>query len=172
MCEVNAMIAISSLLSYGAQASNANQQESSQNKLFEANKVIADEAATSGYGSLATKNLQEQEAAGQKIGEATRKARLATGEASARAGALGASGGSLDALFSDYERQRVGYESAVLRQTEVDRLSYVEQAKGIQSNQASNILSAQPGYVAKPNILQFGADAYTDILLNEAAALK
>ena len=124
-----------------------------QQRMYQQNKEIADQAAVGKYQGLATRTYQEREAAALDIMNASRAAREAMATARVSAGEAGVSGASRDALLQDFERRQFEYTYGRQRSQDFSEQNLEEQKKGIRSQQQGRVLSMLPKPVERPSFL-------------------
>lgn len=126
-----------------------------QQKMYDQNKKIADQAATDQYQGLGTRTYQEREAAALDIMNASRAAREAMSTARVSAGEAGVAGASTDALLQDFERRQFEYTYGRSRSQDFREASIEDNKKAIRSQQQGRVLAMLPKPQEKPNY--FGA---------------
>ena len=131
----------------------ASAQADYQQKMYDQNKKIADQAATDQYQGLGTRTYQEREAAALDIMNASRAAREAMSTARVSAGEAGVAGASTDALLQDFERRQFDYTYGRSRSQDFREASIEDQKKAIRSQQQGRVLSMLPKPVEKPSFL-------------------
>jgi hypothetical protein len=106
---MTAISAAQAIAGFIGQQQMASAQADYQQKMYDQNKKIADQAATDQYQGLGTRTYQEREAAALDIMNASRAAREAMSTARVSAGEAGVAGASTDALLQDFERRQFEY---------------------------------------------------------------
>jgi hypothetical protein len=131
----------------------ASAQADYQQKMYDQNKKIADQAATDQYQGLGTRTYQEREAAALDIMNASRAAREAMSTARVSAGEAGVAGSSTDALLQDFERRQFEYTYGRSRSQDFREASIEDQKKAIRSQRQGRVLAMLPKPIEKPSFL-------------------
>ena len=125
--------AIQAAASYMGQMQQATAMADYQQRMYQQNKEIADQAARDQYQGLGTRISQGREAAALDIMNASRAAREAMATARVSSGEAGVSGASTDALLQDFERRQFEYTYGRQRSQDFREQAFEEQKKGIRS---------------------------------------
>jgi hypothetical protein len=134
---------------------NAKATNKYQQQVYSENARLATEAANMQYDALGARQVQETLAATQSVTEVHRQALEAKGRVRTSAADAGVSGASVDALYSDFERQELDYQTASKRNQAFRDEQFDLERKAVRSGLQSRIASAQPSPVTVPS--WFGA---------------
>tara|TARA_R100000808_G_scaffold1949_2_gene8186 strand:+ start:4872 stop:5486 length:615 start_codon:yes stop_codon:yes gene_type:complete len=148
-----AISALQSAVQFFGQQQQASAMADYQQRMYQQNKEIADQAAVDQYQGLGTRTYQEREAAALDIMNASRAAREAMSTARVSAGEAGVSGASADALLQDFERRQFEYTYGRSRSQDFREQAFEDQKKGIRSQQQGRVLSMLPKPVERPSFL-------------------
>jgi len=124
-----------------------------QQKMYDANKKIAGQAAVDKYQGLGTMTYEDREAAALDIMNASRAAREAMATGRVSAGEAGVSGISADAQLLDFERRQMEYVYGRGRSQEFRESALEAQKKGVRSEQQGRTLAYLPKPVEKPSFV-------------------
>ncbi len=150
---MTAMTAAQTAAQFIGQQQQASAMADYQQRMYQQNKEIADQAAVDQYQGLGTRTYQEREAAALDIMNASRAAREAMATARVSSGEAGVSGASTDALLQDFERRQFEYTYGRQRSQDFREQAFEEQKKGIRSQQQGRVLSMLPKPVERPSFL-------------------
>lgn len=161
------------IVSYTAQASAANAQSAYQEKMYAANKGIAEQSMLSQYTDIARRQQEEQKKAAQEMSIISRQADQARATARTSAIESGVAGLSIDSLMDDYYRK----ESEFLVNTQDQlrgTLFQLERSKeAVRAETQGRVLGMTPQPVAGPSAVGMGlqlagnaAGLYSDVYLN------
>ena len=148
-----ALNAVQTAAQFIGQQQQASAMADYQQRMYQQNKEIADQAARDQYQGLGTRTYQEREAAALDIMNASRAAREAMATARVSSGEAGVSGASTDALLQDFERRQFEYTYGRQRSQDFREQAFEEQKKGIRSQQQGRVLSMLPKPVERPSFL-------------------
>jgi hypothetical protein len=148
-----ALNAVQTAAQFIGQQQQASAMADYQQRMYQQNKEIADQAAADQYQGLGTRTYQEREAAALDIMNASRAAREAMATARVSSGEAGVSGASTDALLQDFERRQFEYTYGRQRSQDFREQAFEEQKKGIRSQQQGRVLSMLPKPVERPSFL-------------------
>ena len=146
----------SAVLNYAQQSSQASATEKYQRQAHALNTEIAEANALQQYAAFNRRRIQEREAAGQEIAQMGSEARRAQSFTTVAAAAGGISGGSVAALYDDFERQELDYQESVLRSEEFAELQLRDDQRAVQSNTRSRIAQTMPRPVPRPSLVNLG----------------
>ena len=150
---MGAVNAAQTVAGYIGQQQQASAMADYQQRMYQQNKEIADQAAVDQYQGLGTRTYQEREAAALDIMNASRAAREAMSTARGSAGEAGVSGASSDALLQDFERRQFEYTYGRQRSQDFREQAFEDQKTGIRSQQQGRTLSMLPKPVERPDFL-------------------
>lgn len=153
MQSMMALNAAMAAFQFVAQSQQAKASAEWQQKRYDQNKEIADQAAIDQYGGLQTRILEEREAASADIMAATRMGREAGSTARVSTGEAGVSGGVEQAIMQDFERRQLEYTYTKGRSQEKREVAIGDQMKSIRAGQQGRILSMLPEPVQKPSFV-------------------
>lgn len=131
----------------------ASAQESFGKDVYRLNKSMADQNAFDAYVALADRQIQEHEAAAKSLEEISASARKAQALVRVSAGEAGVSGGSTEALLTDFRRQELTKQAVVTRNLGWLDTQISREREGVRMQQYGQILSGLPQPVQYPSLL-------------------
>lgn len=115
-----------------------------QNKVFEANKLIAQKEAARQFSEVDTRILQERRAAAQRLQSIAEQSSKALGQSIVSAGEGGVAGNSVQILFNEFVRQNLESKFRIGEQLEDVQNQLQQNKKAIQANLERQVLSSAP----------------------------
>lgn len=140
----------------GYQAAQADYKANKE--LYKTNLQNAATATRDKYGQIATRVMQEDEAASQEIQEAQIEGLKARSSASVAAAEGGVSGVSVDAIVGDMLAKEARFVSATKKNLDYSREYWRGEQKAAQSQGQSQVNSVQR--VAKPSFLPYAIKVF------------
>lgn len=165
MCDPMTAIAVaSSAFQFQQQQAQASAQKEHQEAVYERNKQQAMTARNQKTQQEHLRQMQEREAAEQKMMQQGREADQARARARVSAAESGVSGNSVDQLLADFNRQENEYMTALNSNFEMSRQQSETRKEMYRNEQNSRVTNAQPSPVNEPNMLagalRIGATGY------------
>lgn len=149
-----------------AQADKAGRELNSHNsKMFKENRRNAIEAGADAHEGLSARHAQSAEARAERINSVKKEADAARSTATVAALESGASGASVGALLSDFERQETEFVHTTMGNQGFEDDQFSRESDAINTGQTSRIASGIRRRVARPNFLnsalQVGSGAFS-----------
>lgn len=161
------------IYSYFAQQQAARSQADYQNRMYEANKQIAEQSLLSQYADISLRQQQETEKAAQEMRIISAQARQVRATAAASALESGVSGLSIDNIVNDYTRKESEALYSTQRQLRGTLFQFEQTKKALGSEYQGRVLGMTPRPVEYPDIVATGlktagaaAGLYSDIFIN------
>jgi hypothetical protein len=160
---MNAVIAASVIASVAApimshvgQQQAAADQAAYQQKMFDMNKEIADQALASQYAGITQRQAEEQRKAAMEMQAISSQAAQARAIAGASAAEGGVQGLSVDMLMNDYFRREYGFMEATQQQLRGTMFQLEQSKEAARSEYEGRVMGMTPQPVNYPSLLATG----------------
>lgn len=144
------------IASHVAQQQQAQQQADFQQRMYDMNKTIADQALASQYSGISRRQIEEQRKAAQEMQAISTQAAQARASSAASAVEGGVSGLSVDMLMNDYYRKEYGFMTATQEQLRGTLFQLEQSKEGARSEYQGRVMSMTPQPVNYPSVLATG----------------
>ena len=164
MCTPAIVPIISAVVGVAGQAANASAMRQYGEQQQQLTTDLANTNALASYTALQHNQIQQHAQASAAIQNVSERAAAARSTARVSAGESGVAGASVDALQSDFTRQELSYQTAVIRNSTFADQQITNQMQGVRAQQQAQIINAQAPPVQQPDFLNAFIGAYSKSL--------